>query len=180
MKREIVNPLIKDRVRFIKTAQESGGVYTEVEVTLMPDGGTPLHFHRKFSEGFTAIEGILGLELKNKKQILLKPGEKYFVPMNVLHRFHNPTKSEIKFNVLIQPASEGFEYALRIMYGLAADGLTNKNSLPKSFAHTSILLSMGDNHAPGLLTLLSPLLKWSADKARKKGIEKELIEKYCI
>ena len=52
MKRTIVNPIIKDTVTFLQTSQESGGKITEGEITLMPGGGNPLHYHKTYSETF--------------------------------------------------------------------------------------------------------------------------------
>ncbi len=42
MKRTIVNPIIKDSVTFLQTAEESGGKVTEADITLMPKGENPL------------------------------------------------------------------------------------------------------------------------------------------
>ncbi|MBK9982159.1 MAG: hypothetical protein IPP15_06990 [Saprospiraceae bacterium] len=50
MKRTIVNPIIEDIVTSIQTAEESGGKITEAEITLMPGGGNPLHYHKTYSK----------------------------------------------------------------------------------------------------------------------------------
>ena len=63
MRRTIVNPIIKDTATFLQTAEESGGKITEAEITLMPKGGNPLHYHKTYSETFTVLEGELGLKL---------------------------------------------------------------------------------------------------------------------
>ena len=74
----------------------------------------------------------------------------------------------------------GFENTLRIIYGLAENGLTNKKSIPKSLKHTAIIVCMSDMNVPGLLTLLYPILQRMASKAKANGEEKKLIDKYCI
>jgi hypothetical protein len=96
-----------------------------------------------------------------------------------LHRFFNPTAKEIKFNVKLKPGHTGFENSLRILYGMAADGLTNKNTIPKSLKHTAIIVCMSDMNVPGLLTLLYPFLKRIANKAKANGEEQKLIDTYC-
>ena len=179
MKRTIVNPIIKDSVTFIQTSEESGGKVTEAEITLMPEGGNPLHYHKSYSETFTAIEGDLGVKLGKKDTKILKPGESHTVEPMSLHCFFNPTQKEIKFNVKLTPGHNGFEYSLRILYGLAADGLTNKKSIPKSLKHTAIIVCMSDMNVPGLLTLLYPLLERISKKAKINGEEQKLIAKYC-
>jgi hypothetical protein len=97
-----------------------------------------------------------------------------------LHSFFNPEVKEIKFNVKLRPGHSGFENSLRILYGMAADGLTNKKSIPKSLKHAAIIICMSDMNVPGLLTFLYPLLKLIANKAKINGEEQKLIDKYCI
>ena len=116
MQRTIVNPIIKDTVTFLQTTEESGGKLIEAIITLMPGGGNPLHYHKSYSETFTAIEGELGVKLGKRKTMILKEGETHVVKPMELHSFFNPTDREIKFNVKVEPALLGFEQALRILY----------------------------------------------------------------
>jgi quercetin dioxygenase-like cupin family protein len=180
MKRTIVNPIIRDTATFLQTAEESGGKISDVEITLMPAGGNPLHYHKTYSETFTSIEGDLCLKLGKGKTIKLKPGQSYTVKPMERHGFFNGGDKAIKFNIKIEPGHTGFENSLRIIYGLAADGLTNKKSIPKSLKHTAIIVCMSDMNVPGLLTLLYPVLRRISNKAKANGEEKKLIEKYCI
>lgn len=180
MKRTIVNPIIKDTVTFLQTAEETNGKMSEAEITLMPGGGNPLHYHKTYSETFKAIEGDLGIKLGKHNSKILKPGETYTVPPMALHSFFNPTDQEIKFNVRLNPGHTGFENSLRIVYGLASDGLTDKNTVPKSLTHTAIIVCMSDMNLPGLFTFLFPLLKFMAKRAKASGEEQRLIDKYCI
>lgn len=180
MKRTIVNPVIKDTVTFLQTSAESGGTLTEAEITLMPGGGNPLHYHKTYSETFTAVVGDLGLNLARNVTRILKPGESYTVDPMALHRFFNPTGDEIKFRVRIIPGQRGLENSLRILYGLATDGLTDGKAIPKSLRHTAIILCMSDMNVPGLLTFLFPILKWMAARAKASGEEQRLVERYCV
>lgn len=180
MKRTIVNPIIKDTVTFLQTSEESGGNVTEAEITLMPGGGNPLHYHKTYSETFTAIKGELGLKLGKKKTKILKEGETFTVEPSSIHGFYNPTDKEITFNVKCKPGHTGFENSLRIIYGLASDGLTDKNTIPKSIKHKAIVVCMSDMNLPGLFTFMFPLLKLIAKRAKKSGEEQKLIDKYCI
>ena len=109
----------------------------------------------------------------------MKPGERFTVKPMQLHGFFNPTNEPIKFNILIEPGHEGFENSLRILYGLAKDGLTDKESIPKSLTHTALVITMSDMNAPGLLTWIFPFLKWLASRATAKQEEKRLLAQYC-
>lgn len=180
MKRTIVNPIIKDIVTFLQTSEETNGKMTEAEITLMPGGGNPLHYHKTYSETFQAIDGDLGVKLGKYKSKILKPGESYTVEPKAVHGFFNPTEKEIKFNVRLTPGHTGFENSLRIIYGLATDGLTDKNTVPKSIKHTAIVVCMSDMNLPGLFTFLFPVLKFIAKRAKKSGEEQKLIDTYCV
>lgn len=180
MKRTIVNPMIKDIVTFLQTAEETGGRITEAEITLMPGGGNPLHYHKTYAETFTALDGTLEIKLGKKRSKLLKPGESHTVEPMTIHSFYNPTDKAIKFNVQMHPGHAGFEYSLRILYGLASDGLTDQNTIPKSLRHAAIILCMSDMNLPGMFTIMFPLLRFIAKRARASGEEQRLIDKYCI
>ena len=179
MKKVIINPIFKDTVTYIRTASESGGEVTELEITLLPGGKNPLHYHKSYSETFTSIEGEVGVGLGKTAYKILSPGESHTVLPGNLHYFFNPTEREIKFKTEIKPGHEGFENSLRIIYGLAADGLSDKNGIPKSIQHKALVAVMSDMNIPGFLTLIFPLLKRIAKKAKDSGIEQQLIDKYC-
>lgn len=68
------------------------------------------------------------------------------------------TNHEIRFGVEVEPASERLENFLRVVYGLASDGLTDQNSKPKSFEHAAILLAWVTS-ASQVLAVIQPLLK---------------------
>jgi hypothetical protein len=69
---------------------------------------------------------------------------------------------------------------IRILYGLAEDGLTNKKGIPKSIQHKAIVACMSDMNLPGFFTLIFPVLKCIAKKAKVSGAEQRLIDIYCI
>ncbi|MET0241910.1 MAG: cupin domain-containing protein [Flavitalea sp.] len=179
MERTITNPFVKDKVVFVRTSAESSGAHTEVEVYLAPGGGTPLHYHNNFSETFTACKGKLGIQLSKGRKLYLSEGEVITVPPKAIHKFFNDTDDEIVFRVVLNPGSIGFERSLRITYGLANDGLTNHKSIPKSLYHLAVVAKIGDGNLVGPLSLITPLINLLYKNAKRKGIENELVKKYC-
>jgi len=179
MKRTIINPVIKDKATFLQTSSESGGKSSEIEITLYNGGSNVLHYHKTYSGTLTAIEGRLGLRLGKNEIKYLEPGESHTVAPMSLHSFFNPLKTEIRFHVSIKPGHQGFENALRILYGMAEDGLTNHKSIPRSLRHVAILIEMSDMSRPGLFTWISPILSIIARWAKRKGEDKVLIDRYC-
>jgi len=177
-KRVFYNPKVKDKVTVLKTADETGNDHVLVEVELAPGGGTPKHYHTSFNETFIPIEGILGVDV-GKKKLRLQNHEEATAGRNEVHRFYNPGKETIRFQVKISPAENRFIESLCIGYGLADDGLTNDKGIPTKFNHLAVLLEHSDSRFTGFLRLIEPLLLSRARRARKKGVLKELIARYC-
>jgi len=177
-KRIFVNPAINDTATFIKTSAETKGEYTLMEIDLGRSSGPPLHYHNAFSEKFEVKEGVLYLQVgKDKKE--LRVGETVLVPAGVPHRFYNDSDEMVKFHITFAPGHAGMENFIKIFYGLASDGYSDKNGKPKSFAHLAVALVMSDSNAPGWMSLLSPLLRGAAKRAKKDGTEKWLLDRYC-
>jgi mannose-6-phosphate isomerase-like protein (cupin superfamily) len=177
-KRTFFNPVINDTATFIETCEETKGKYSLIEIELYKSEGPPLHYHNAFAEKFEATEGILHLQV-GKRNIALNPGESTTVPPGTAHRFYNPTNNRVRFKITFEPGHVGMENFIKIIYSLAADGLTNKKGVPKKFSHLAAILVMSDTNGSGFLTLLSPIIKLAARRAKKNGTEKWLLEKYC-
>ena len=176
--RTIENPIIKDRVTFVRTSEETDGEYSEIVVHLSPGGGNEPHFHTSFSESFSPLEGRLGV-LVGKERRVLEPGETATVPPGVVHCFFNPSDQFVRFKGEARPGHRGLEQFAQIAYGLARDGHVNKKGYPNRLTHIALLMEMGDVRIPGLaFRLLSPLFSWLASSARKRGVERDLIARY--
>lgn len=179
LRRVITNPAINDSVTFLTTARESGFTKTELEVVLNAGGNNPLHRHLTFTETFIPLKGTLELSLGGGKKLHLVPGEQFTVPVGAKHAFANPGKEAIRFKIVIAPGHEGFEYSLRIFYGLAEDGFTAIRSW-KTFLMAAVGLKMGEMRLCGIHAFMNPVVSLAAKIARKKGIEKDLLNKYCV
>lgn len=176
--RTIENPLIKDRATFLELASETNSKYTSVLVEVAPKGGNGLHYHKTFDEIFTVREGQLGVRL-GKDTFILEPGDTVRVKAGDLHCFFNPSETEFcSFIVVFEPGSPGMELGLQVAYGLASDGRTNKEGVPKSLYHMALLVYWTDTNVPGIFTVLEPLLRMLRKRAIRKGIDKELIRQY--
>ena len=178
MHETITNPVIKDEVTFIQTSAATKGRITTLQVKLMPGGGTPMHYHKNFSEAFIIIEGVLTITLKDKT-IRLAPGEKLAVEKEQWHRFSNESALPVIFTTIVTPGSEGFENALRILYGLAGDRKTNKKGMPDNPLVLATISKISDMWPADPRLLIVPFLGLLNGIAILTGLQKRLVKKYC-
>jgi len=177
-KRVFFNPAINDTATFIETCEESGGLHSLLEIELYKSEGPPLHYHNSFSEQFEVVEGTLYLQVGKEKKVL-KAGDVVIVPRGKPHRFYNISDDKVTFRITLKPGHVGMENFIRIIYSLAQDGLTDKKGKPRNFAHLASILVMSDSNASGMMSLLSPVIRLVARRAKKDGTEQWLLDQYC-
>ena len=120
--RRIYNPVQADAATFLETSDETGGARTLIELEVAPGGKVTPHYHLTYSERFKLIEGRLTVEIDGVRHEL-EPGDEAVVAPGSLHAWRNPGAERSIAHVELRPGSPGFENALRVAYGLAADGL---------------------------------------------------------
>jgi quercetin dioxygenase-like cupin family protein len=177
MERKIYNPVQKDHVHFLKTHADTNGEYTLMEVELADGGGVGLHYHKTYSEKFDCLEGEVQVQL-GKQLYKLQRGDSATAEPNVNHLFRNRSGKSCKFLVELRPASRGFEQSLQIGYGLANDGLTKSNGFPKDRLALAWLFEISESNLPGWMSIFEFILRRRAKKARKKGIDQQLTDRY--
>ncbi len=148
-----------------------------MEVELADGGGVGLHYHKTYSEKFTCIDGEVQVQLGKVIHIITKGKEATAQP-NINHLFRNRSGKPCKFLVELRPASRGFEQSLQIGYGLAGDGLCRPNGFPKDKLALAWLFDISESNLPGWMSIFEFLLRRQAKKARAKGTDQELLEKY--
>ena len=73
-----------------------------VEWTLGPGERLPWHHHTRIDDTFYCLQGTLGVDTRApERQVVLRPGEKYVVPANVVHRPENLGEGNARF-LLVQ------------------------------------------------------------------------------
>jgi mannose-6-phosphate isomerase-like protein (cupin superfamily) len=125
----LYNPATKERMTFIRTAAQTGGDHVLIELRAEP-GGTvaAAHSHPLQTETFRVISGTLGAKIGGKK-VEARAGETLTVDPKTAHKWWNAGDDELVFQCEIRPARQ-FEQLIETMFGLAADGKTNKKGMP--------------------------------------------------
>jgi mannose-6-phosphate isomerase-like protein (cupin superfamily) len=174
-----INPITRERATILKTAAQTAGAYTLIEVELQPGGGNPIHYHKQFTEDFHPIQGDLGIHYKGK-EMRLSPGNSFKVPLLDLHRFYNPSDHPIIFQARLEPGQPGFENFMAVLFGLVKDGKTfSKNQIPYNPFYAALLLEWGDTYISSYAFKAAlPGVRWMAALARKLKLEQHLLRRY--
>ncbi len=174
-KKRFSNPIIKDQIEILEDSE-----YKLIFRTYLQSGGgqSTFHYHSKLNEKFTIIEGELSVMLNSNEKVLKTNDEQIIKPFTI-HKFYNTSDKEVIFDVEVTNAKQ-MKNALLIMYGLTADGKTNKDGLPNNIFHTAIGLKMMDAFTPEIPLILQKIgITVLATLGKIIGIEKILLQKYC-
>lgn len=171
--REIVNKVTGDKLKILH-APADGFDSVKIEFTLPPRAaGAPLHYHLKFTEIFTVLNGRMEMKAGADKRILT-PGEQIEVKPGTLHGFSNPHDEPLVFTSESLPAEE-FEKFIRTMFGLANDGKTNQKGMPLNGLHLALALDFADLYFPFVPAWLQRTVrKTLRSVAQAVGAENEL------
>jgi quercetin dioxygenase-like cupin family protein len=125
----IENPVTGERLVFRKTSRDTGGQAVVIETFVQPNGFVAAaHVHPSQEERFEVLRGSVGFKIGRKK-IVAGPGRRITVPAGTPHKFWNAGDDEAHFVCEVRPALQ-FESLIETMFGLAADGKTNRKRMP--------------------------------------------------
>jgi mannose-6-phosphate isomerase-like protein (cupin superfamily) len=175
--RVLINPILKDKITFLKTTAETNGEYVQFRVELAPGGQVLWHYHTAFTERFEVVDGELHVDL-NGEHLVLETGQTTLVPLHAAHRFHNPSSKPITFIAEVRPARQ-FEKNLRISYGLARDGKSTARGIARNPLYLAVTFQYAETYVPGFpawvqKAAFAPL----AIVARMLGVDKALVRRY--
>ena len=102
------HPVMGDPMRFIMTAEHTGGAYAISEVQARPGNGAPPHIHRHEEEAFYVLEGTFRIEIDGR-EMHAQPGDFVHVPRGAVRSFTNIGPAPARLLILHTPgAAAGF------------------------------------------------------------------------
>jgi quercetin dioxygenase-like cupin family protein len=144
----IENPVTGERLLFRKTSWETNGEAVVIETFVKPNGFVAAaHLHPYQEERFQVLRGTVGFRV-GREEIVAGPGQRLTVPAGTPHKFWNAGEEEAHFVCEVRPALQ-FEQLIETMFGLAADGKTNRKGMPNPLRLAVIAQAHFDNvHLP--------------------------------
>ena len=134
----IENPLTGERITFLKTTQETNGELLRYEYVLPPGFTVPEHFHPHQEERHEVLSGTLRGRVGGQERDYAE-GERVVGPAGVPHAWRNPSsEEELRIISELRPPLV-FETLMETSFGLARDGKTTKQGIPKNPLQLAVL-----------------------------------------
>jgi quercetin dioxygenase-like cupin family protein len=129
--KQITNPYAeKQQLVFHKTATETNGELLEMEACYAAEGVyPPEHYHPYQDEHFEVLKGRLQVRL-NGREYSFQAGQTIDIPRGTAHTMRNGGSTEAKVIWQVRPAMKTQAF-FETLYGLAADGQTDRHGRPK-------------------------------------------------
>ncbi len=134
----IENPITGERITFLKTTRETNGELLRFEYVLPPRFYIPEHFHPRQEERHEVLSGSLRGRVGGQERNY-REGERVVGPAGVPHAWQNPSSDEeLRLVSELRPPL-AFETILETTFGLARDGKTTKQGIPKNPLQIAVL-----------------------------------------
>lgn len=104
-----------EKITFLRHYTQDGIDYIEVENSVEPKSGPPMHVHHLQDESLTVVEGLLAAQVLGGEVTFHKAGDTAFFPRGVVHKFWNAGESTLKCKGFVSPVYN-FEYFLTEIY----------------------------------------------------------------
>ena len=111
--------VVGDTITIKLRGADTGGAYSVIEELTPPQGGPPLHVHRREDETFFVLEGEFEFSI-GARAVRASPGTTLFGPRGIPHTFKNVGGKNARILVVISPP--GFEKFFEEVHELSQQG----------------------------------------------------------
>lgn len=102
--------------RFLLRQEDTGGLFSFMELTTAPGSGPPVHIHDAEDEAFLVLEGRYEIGLDGERH-LAEPGTLVYSPRGVAHEFRNIASTPSKMLLIVTPGGvEQFFTGLGLLF----------------------------------------------------------------
>jgi len=135
----IENPITGERITFLKTTRDTNGQLLRFEYVLPPRFTIPQHVHPRQEERHEVLSGTLWGRVGGREQVVTE-GQRVIGPAGVPHAWRNPSEDEeLRIVSELRPPLR-FETLFETGFGLARDGKTTKQGMPKNLLQLAVLV----------------------------------------
>lgn len=135
----IENPITGERITFLKTTRETNGELLRFEYVFPPGFNIPEHVHPQQEERNEVLSGTLRGSVGGQERDYGED-ERVVGPAGVPHAWQNPSSDEeLRFVSEIRPPL-AFETLFETLYGLARDGKTTRQGIPRNPLQLAVLV----------------------------------------
>jgi quercetin dioxygenase-like cupin family protein len=118
-----------EQLTFTRLVKDPTGDWVEVTNVVQPNSGPPMHVHHLQEEGFTILEGTIGIEILGQPIQYYSEGASLVLKAGIAHRFWNAGTHPLRCKGYVKPALN-FEYFISEIYESTA---SNTKPAPKTF-----------------------------------------------
>ena len=104
-----------ERLTFLRRLQGPHGERLEVDNTVAPGAGPPMHSHRYQTEALTVVQGRIGYQRLGQAPQYAGPGETVTFRPGESHKFWNAGQDELRCTGYVEPP-DNIEYFLTELY----------------------------------------------------------------
>ncbi|HET8873864.1 MAG TPA: cupin domain-containing protein [Gaiellaceae bacterium] len=151
--RIVVDPVLRQRLRFERTTDADGGDVLHVETWVDPGGGVTPHRHPAMEERFEVLAGEPTF-LAGRAWSTASSGETVVVPAGTRHAYRNRGAETVHMVCHVRPPSSLQEF-LEEVAALARDGKISRRGLPTSYGALLEAAALAQRHR-AMVTLLFP------------------------
>jgi quercetin dioxygenase-like cupin family protein len=109
-----------EEITFLDHVRQPSGDYLEVENSVQPGAGPPMHVHYLQEEAMTVLSGRMGYQIRDEAPKYLEAGDTAVFAPGVAHRFWNAGDSVLQCRGRATPAYN-LEYFLTALYASAKE-----------------------------------------------------------
>lgn len=127
-----------DRFRILESSRDTDDGSLRADYLAAPRANVPEHVHHPWEDCFEVLSETLGVRVGGQ-ELTLGPGQSAVVPPGVPHAWWNPSdEEEVRFLAEIRPGLD-VEIMLETVLGLARDGKTVGETIPKNPLQLAVL-----------------------------------------
>jgi mannose-6-phosphate isomerase-like protein (cupin superfamily) len=131
--------LVGDQITVKLESEDTGGAYSLVEETSLPEGGPPPHIHHNVDETLYVLEGEVEF-MAGDQTIPASDGAAVYVPKGTLHTFKNVGTSPSSVMAILSPG--GFEK----FFLEAGEPVTEGSSAPEGAPDVGRIVEIGQKY----------------------------------